>query len=62
MFDFQDVILKCRDCDHEIVRSELENGKWIHVDDEFFLSKQGWKYDHDARPRVIDGTAKESDR
>lgn len=57
--EFETPILVCDTCEDEIMRSELEGGKWIHVDDEFFVSKQGWKYDHDARPRYIDGTAEE---
>lgn len=57
--EFPDVILLCKACGHEVFRSDLENGKWIHLDDEFFLAKQAWKYDHEADPNFIEGDTSE---
>ena len=53
--EFPTVILHCVECGDEVMRSELEGGAWIHCNDEFFLRKQSWKYDHEAIPDYIDG-------
>lgn len=53
--DFPTVILTCMECNDEIMRSELENGKWIHVNDELILPQKRWKYDHEAVPNYIEG-------
>lgn len=48
-------ILKCIICNDEVMRSEFENGSWIHCNDEFFLRKQEWTYDHEPMPGFIEG-------
>lgn len=52
------VVLRCKICQHDIVRAAYSPFSWVHTDDEVTVIgnvvMEATKYNHNASPDVID--------